>query len=154
MSGAGSPGQQVWTGSRPRSMASPGQHDFLAGCCRNGLGPHGHGALEEGQHLQRLAPAAGRLGLLQEGEGPAELAKLVGLALHAQSDALHRAEEIDQHRHVVATAIGPDDVLEQHRRPALGQQAGLDLGHFQDRADRLGHAQQQPVALQAVDEIA
>jgi len=108
----------------------------------NGLGPHGHGALEQGQHLQRLAPAAGRLGLFQECEGPAELAKLVRPALHAQSDALHRAEKIDQHRHVVATAIRPDHVLEQHRRPALGKQAGLDLGHFQDRTYRLGHAQQ------------
>ena len=35
-----------------------------------------------------------------------------------QRDALDRAEEIGQHRHVVARAVAAHDVLEQHRRPA------------------------------------
>jgi hypothetical protein len=53
--------------------------------------------------LQRLAPAAGRLGLAQEGQRLADLAQLVRRAVHAPGDPLDRAEEVDQHRH----GIGP-----------------------------------------------
>ena len=103
--------------------------------------------LEKGQHLERLAPAARRLRLAQEGERLADLAQLVRLAVHAPGDALDRAEQVDQHGHVVAAA-GADDVLKQHRRPALGEQAGLDLGHLEHRRHRLAHPHEQLVALE------
>jgi hypothetical protein len=51
-------------------------------------------------------------------------------------------------------AVGQDDVLEQHRRPAGGQQARLDLGHLQHGRDRLGHPHQLALRLEDVDEFA
>ena len=71
-----------------------------------------------------------------------------------QRHPLDRAEEIDQHRHVVAPAVRPDDVLEQHRRPALGQEAGLDLGHLEMGADRRCDPHEPALALEALDEVA
>ena len=60
--------------------------------------------LQQRQHVQRLAPAAGRLRLLQEGQRLADLAQLMRLAVHAPGDPLDRAEQIDQHRHRVPAA--------------------------------------------------
>ena len=60
-----------------------------------GARPHRHRGLQERQHLQRLAPAARRLGLLEEGKGLADLAQLVRLAVHAPGDPLDGAEQID-----------------------------------------------------------
>ncbi len=46
---------------------APLQHHLLAGRAADGLGLHRHDGFQERQQLQRLAPAAGRLGLLQKG---------------------------------------------------------------------------------------
>ena len=134
ISGAGSPGQQVWIGSSPRSISSPRQHHLLARRRADRLRPHRHHGLQQRQHVERLAPAAGRLGLAQEGQRLADLAQLMRLAVHAPGDPLDGAEQVDQHRHVVALCRPRADVLEQHRRPAVGQQPRLDLGHLQNRA--------------------
>jgi hypothetical protein len=90
ISGAGSPGQQVWIGS---SVA--GQHDLLAGrAATDGLRLHRHDGPEQRQHADRLAETAGRLGLAQEGQGLADLAQLMRLAVHAPGDPLDRTEQV------------------------------------------------------------
>jgi hypothetical protein len=96
------------------------QHDFLAGRGANALRLHGHDGLYQRQHVQRLAPTAGRLRLLQEGQGLTDGAQARRLAVHAPGDPLHRAEQIHEHGRVVGGATS-NDVLEQHGRPALGQ---------------------------------
>ena len=77
ISGAGSPGQQVWIGSGARSMSSPVQHDLLARrAARPSSGCIAITVLTQRQHVQRLAPAARRLRLLQERQRLADLAQL------------------------------------------------------------------------------
>jgi hypothetical protein len=129
------------------------QHDLLARGDADGLRLHRHDGLHQRQQLQRLAPAAGRLRLLQEGERLADGAQLVRLAIHAPGDALDGAEEVDQHGHVVAPSI-MHDVLEQHGRAALGEQPGLDLRHLQHRRHRRLDPHQALLALEPVDEVA
>jgi len=107
-----------------------------------------------GSPLGAVAPAAGWLGLLQEGKCLAEFTKLFRLALHAHGDALHRAKQIHQHRHGRTLAVGGDDVFKQHRRPAFGQKSRLNLGHLEIGAHRLAHADELAILLQTVDEIA
>ncbi len=77
ISGAGSPGQQVWIGSVPRSISSPVSTTSWQGALPTVFGFIASTVFEQRQHLQRLAPAAGRLGLLQEGQRLADLAQLV-----------------------------------------------------------------------------
>ena len=98
ISGAGSPGQQVWIGSLPRSMSSPVSTISWQGAEPTVLRLHRHHGAQHRQHVERLAPAARRLGLAQEGQRLADVAQLVRLAVHAPGDALDRAEQIDQHR--------------------------------------------------------
>ncbi len=54
------------------------------------------------------------------------------LAVHAPGDALDRAEQVDQHRHGMFRPVGGQHMLEQHGGTALGQEAGLNFGHFED----------------------
>jgi hypothetical protein len=130
-----------------------GEHDLLAGRRAHGARLHGHHGAQHGQHVERLAPAAGRLGLAQEGQGLADLAQLGGFAVHAPGDPFDRAEQVDQHRHLRARAVGAHDVLEQHRRALFGEQAGLDLGHLQVRRDRCLDAHQPAALFQPGDEV-
>jgi len=130
-----------------------GEHDFLAGRAADRTGLHRHHGAQHGQHVERLAPAARRLGLAQEGQRLAHAAQLAGLAVHAPGDALDRAEEVDQHRNVRARAVGPHDVLEQHRRALFGQKPGLDLGHLEIGRDGRAHAHQPAALFQPDDEI-
>ncbi len=99
ISGAGSSGQQVWTGSSPRSMSPPCSTISWHGAAATVRGRIAITVFNKRQHVERLAPAARRLGLLQKGQRLADLAQLVGLAVHAPGDPLDRAEQIDQHRH-------------------------------------------------------
>ena len=80
---------------------------------------------------QRIAQTPGGFGLAQKCEGFAHFAQLVGFPVHAPGDAFDRAEQVDQNRCRIGRSIVPDDVLEQDGRAALGEQAGLDFGHFQ-----------------------
>ena len=160
-------GYDQWPGDERRRLARPAglhrqgakvdlgaaQHDLLAGCGRHRARPHRHHRAQERQQLERLAPAARRLGLFQKGEGAADLAQIRGLAVHAPGDPLDRAEEIDQDRHRIEAA-GIGDRLEQHRGPPFGQQPRLDLGHFEDRRDRGFDPRQPPAPFEAVDEVA
>ena len=130
------------------------EHHLLHRAVADGAGLHRAHRVEQRQHLDRLAPAARRLGLTQEGQRLAHLAKLVRLPVHAPGDALHGAEEVDQHRHVETPAVLADDVLEQHRRPLLRDEAGLDLGHLQMGRDRRLDPAQASRTLQAGDEVA
>ena len=157
------PGDQGCGLARPAGLDRQGakvdvaarQHDFLAGGRRNRLRLHGHDGLQQRQQVQRLAPAAGRFRLAQEGQGLADLTQLAGLPVHAPGDPLHRAEQVDQHGHAVGTSVLAHHVLEQHRRPALGHQAGLDFRHLQHGGNRRLDAHQAARGFQAVeDEIA
>ena len=124
------------------------EHDLLAGRGFDGLGLHGHDFLDQGQHGHGVAQSPGRFGLLEEGQGLADLAQLIGLAVHAPGDPLDGAEQIDQHGH-----SGTNHILEQHGGAALGDQPGLDLGHLEIGRDRLGNPHQPPVALEAGHEV-
>ncbi len=104
------------------------QHHLLARRARHRARLHRHHRAQQRQHVERLAPAAGRLGLFQESQRLADLAQARRLAVHAPGDALHRPEEIGQHRRGVARAVRPHHILEQHGRAALGEEAGVDLG--------------------------
>ena len=99
ISGAGSPGQQVCTGSRPRSISSPRSTTSWQGARATVFGFIASTVRSSGTMLERLAPAARRLRLAQEGQHLADLAQLVRLAVHAPGDPLDRAEQVDQHRH-------------------------------------------------------
>ena len=129
------------------------QHDFLTGGAGNRLRLHRKHRLDHRQHGDGFAPAARRLGLTQKGELLAKDAQLVRFAPHAERNTLDGAEQIDQHRHRRRRAVRPDRVFEQHSRAALGQQAGLDLGHLQHGRDRGGDADQQPVLLKSLDKV-
>ena len=110
------------------------EHHLLHRPGADGAGLHRADRVEERQHFDRLAPAARRLGLAQEGQRLAYLAKLVGLPVHAPGNAFHGAEEVDQHRHVVARALVAHDVLEEHRRPLLRDEGGSGSRSSPDRA--------------------
>ena len=120
----------------------------------DGLGLHGHDGLQERQHVDRLAQTARRLRLAQEGQGLTHLAELMRLPVHAPSDPLDRAEEVGQDGHggLLPAVVG--DVLEEHRRPAFGEEAGLNLGDLEHGGDRCRDAAQAVAAFQQGDEIA
>ena len=130
-----------------------GPHHLLAGRRADGARLHGHHGLEQRRHLQRLAETAGRLGLAQEGQSLADLAQLVRLAVHAPGHPLDGAEEIDQHRHFRSHAVGAGHVFKQHRRPALGEQPGLNLGQLEHARDRRLDPHQPPGRFQPLDEV-
>ena len=160
ISGAGSPGQQVWTGSFDRSIWSPVRTISCTGAFFTVPGRMAITVLARGSmSMASFRPLAG-LGLTQEGQKLADLAQFAGggARLAAQGDAhghaLDRAEQIGQGRHRRARAVGHQDMLEQHRRAARGQQAGLDLGHFQNGGDRLGDANQFALRFEDVDKFA
>ena len=75
------------------------QHDLLTRRGADRARAHRHDRAQQRQHVQRLAPAAGRLRLLQKRERLADLAQLMRLAVHAPGDPLDGAEQVDQHRH-------------------------------------------------------
>ena len=141
MSGAGSPGQQVWIGSCVRSMSLP----FSTISC---LGFHRQKGLGERQHLKGFPDAAWRFGLTQRGEKFTHFAQGFRIrALHAAEGdahrhALHRAEQVYQHGNMRAAAVSSDRVFEKNGGPALCQQPRLDLRHFQHRGNRLPHTHQ------------
>ncbi len=115
------------------------QHDLLARCTAgaNGLGFHCHDASRERQQLDSFGDAARRLGLADGGEKLADLAQGFRVApldaAHGDAHryALHRAEEIDQHRNVGARTVAADRVVENDGRTAFGKQPGLDFGHLE-----------------------
>ena len=165
---ARAPGHHQRPGNQRRRLAGPaglhreraeidlvaGQHHLLAGRGAHGLGAHGHRGFEQRQLVPGVAQAARRLGLAQRGQRLADLAQLEGLALHAPGDPLHGAKQVGQHRHAIGRAVGAPHVLEDHRRPALGQEPGLDLGHLELGRDRRAHPHQPALGLEAGDEVA
>ena len=126
MSGAGSPGQQVWTGNLPRS-SSPLSTISWQGADVTVLGFIAV-TVQAGQHVGASRQPPGGSGW-RRGRGLADAAQFMGFAVHAPRRPARCAEEIDQHRHV-GRVPSTHHVLEQHRRAPLGQQAGLDLSHL------------------------
>jgi hypothetical protein len=53
-----------------------------------------------------------------------------------------------------SAAIGIGDILEEHGRPPLRHEPGLDLGHFEGRRDRRLDPRQPPALFEPVDEVA
>ena len=131
-----------------------GQHGLLTACVFHRARLHRHRGLEKRQHLHRLAPASGGVGLAKEGKLFPELAKRPRFAPHAPGDALDRSEEVGQNRHFEGRTVRLDGALENHRGAALGQQAGLDLGHFERGRDRGGNPNQPAFGFQPGDELA
>ncbi len=127
---------------------------LLTRCGGNRLRFHRHHRLDQGKHFQSCAPAVRRLGLAEKCEQLANLAQLRWLAIHSPCNSFDGSEQIDQNGHLVAGSIVPDDMFEKYRRSALGEQPGLNLGHFQDRRYGFGHANQPALPFQMVDKIA
>ena len=156
------PGDQRRRLARPAGLnREPGEidvvaheHDLLHRAITDSAGLHRAHRVEQRQHFDRLAPAARRLWLAQERQRLAHLAERVRLPVHAPGDPLHSAEEVDQNRYIVARALIADDVLEEHRRPLLRDEAGLNLGHLQIGRDRRLDPVQATRFLQAGDEVA
>ena len=111
-------------------------NDFLAIRRRCHFRLHRHHGFQQRQHFHRFAPAARRLRLTEKSKRFADFAQLMGLAVHPPCDALNSAEQIYQHRHFRALAIGTDYIFEQDRWATLGDDAGLDFRHFEDTGDR------------------
>ena len=127
MSGAGSPGQQVWTGSVPRSMSSPvSTISRQARAMPTVLRLHRHHGAQHGQHVERLAPAAGRLGLAQEGQRLAD-----ARATRGAPRSMPQATRSTVPKRLTSTGI-VRSACRRHRTtfsnstagPLLGQQAG------------------------------
>ena len=110
---------------------------------------HVQHVLVHGNLRQSMFEALGRFRLLEHGQQLAHLAQCRdGLLPHAQRHPLRRAEQIAQHRHVVAL-----DVLEQNGRAARFQGAVADFGHFQTGIDFHGNPLELPALFQQSDEI-
>ncbi len=135
------------------------EHHLLHRRCLDRLRPHAQHCLSQGQHVEGVLEAARRLGLAQEGEKLADLAQFLrGGAVFAvegdaHGDALDVAEQVDQHRHGRGRAVGERHVLEQHSRTFFGQQAQLDLGHFEVGRDGRCDAHQFAGGFQPGDEV-
>ena len=84
----------------------------------------------------------------------AELAEIGWFAIHATSDALDGAKQIGKDGDFAGSAVGAQRIFEQDGRPALGQQPGLDLGHFEHGRDRLGDAYEFAGRVERTDEVA
>ena len=118
ISGPASPGQQVCTGRRARSTSAPSQDDLLAGGGRALLRRHVDHLHE---HRPRVLPgvlqALRRLGLLQEGEQPADFAQRGDrLLAHAQRHALAACR-------TGCRAPGCAGVRAHHRSPSASRTA-------------------------------
>ena len=145
MKGPPSSGQQVRTGILVRSTSSPREDHLLAGGPAHLFGEHAAQAGQLGEQLQLLHQGVGfRLHEAQELRGDV----VQGLHLQGQAHALHGAEGVHQHRHVVAR-----DILEQQGRPAALADPVGDLGDLKIRAHRLLDAHQFPGLLQPCDKI-
>ncbi|MCY1432796.1 hypothetical protein D9M71_488040 [compost metagenome] len=91
-----------------------------------------------------------RLRLLEEGQQLADLAQFADvLGTHAQGDALGRAEQVAEHRDVVAGGL-----LEQQRGALGAQRAVAHFGHFQHGGNRHLDALEFAALFQHADEIA
>ena len=114
ISGAGSPGQQVWIGSCVQidvvaaRARSPGRRGLPTV-----LGLIASTVLASGSSSSGFAEAARRLGLAQLRQQLAHFAQIQRVGAldaahgHAHGDALDRAEQIDQHRHVAEACRRP-----------------------------------------------
>ncbi len=129
------------------------QHHLLARRGARAARFHRHHGFQEGQHAYRLAPPTRRFRLAQKSKGLPYLAQLLRQAVHAPGDPLHRAEQVDQHRHFIARTILVHDILEQHRGSVFGQKPRLNLRHLQHRRNRRGNPHQPIFRFQAGDEV-
>ncbi len=135
------------------------EHDLLHRRFFHRFGAHAHDGLGQGQHVPGVLQAARRLGLAQEGQKFAHFAQFAGRGAfhpvqgHTHGHPLDRAEQVGQAGDGRGLAIGPHGVFEQDGGTALGQQAGADLGHFQDGGDGLGDPHQFTRRLQLGDEF-
>ncbi len=135
------------------------EHDLLTGRAAHRFGLHRHECLGERQHLEGFADAARRLGLTQCRQQLSDLAQGFRVAAfhaaqgHGHRHALHRTEQIDQHRDGGPRAIGLDGVLEDDGGPAFRQKPRLDFRHFQHGRDRRGDAHQLALGFESGEEF-
>ena len=154
ISGAGSPGQQVWIGSSAKVDLVARQHHLLHRRRRYGLRPHGHDGLGQRQHLHGLREAAAAVPAAQEGQQLADLAQL-----GRGSRSMPQATRLTVPNRLTRQGIGarcrrPDDVLEQHRRPAAAPAAASGSRSSPALSRPASDAHQPARAFQPVHEIA
>ncbi|OIQ69768.1 hypothetical protein GALL_486280 [mine drainage metagenome] len=94
--------------------------------------------------------SARRFGFLQSRQHFADPAQFTHvLRAHSQRHPLRGAEQIPQHRNVVARGV-----FEKHRRTAPPNQGIADHGHFQSRRNRLCAPTQEGLCFELGQEIA
>ncbi len=148
MNGAGSPGQQVWMGSRVMSTSSPVSTISWQTPLETTFGRESAIDFSFFRPLHLLAETLRRLHLQHVGE-------LLGDSVEARRAERHRhaplgAELVDQQR-----VLGALRVLEQQRGAAARlDQAVDDLGDLEVRVDLGGDAVQLALALEQRDPVA
>ena len=144
---------------------APLQHHLLAGGGGDGFRLHRHDGAQQGQHGDRLAEAARRFGLAQEGKRLAHFAQVLRVApldgaaagevrRYAAGDPLDRAEAIDEDGHGGRPPIRHLRRLEDNGRPLFGEQARLDFGHLQNGRNGFLHPGEVAGRVELVEEVA
>ena len=147
--GAGSPGQQVWTGSRPRSISAPRSTTSWHGARAVVFGFIVSAALSSGTISTASRQPPGGSGCLRNASSSPSSRSWCG------SRFMPQATRSTVPNRLVSTGMPAAlDVLEQHRGPVLGEQAGVDLGDLEHGRDRRFDPDQPAGALQALDEVA
>ncbi len=111
INGAGSPGQQVWIGSRCKIDVGAGQHDLLAGRRSEGADrrAHRHHVSRERQKLQRVLQPRRGFRLAQKGEQLADFAQLGGVARSSPPKVTPMATRFTVPKRLTRTGIGEID---------------------------------------------
>lgn len=130
------------------------QYLFLYRRARDVAWPHGQCGLQQRQLTPCLGHGFRRPWFAQFGKLLSKRRQAARFQPQTPFDALPRAEEIGKQRHVPHLALMVDGLLEQQRRPAIGEHAAVDFGDFAHQRDRLADSPQLPAFFQQPDETA
>ncbi|MNS62267.1 hypothetical protein D3C72_953220 [compost metagenome] len=130
------------------------QHPFLHRRAGDVAWPHGKCCPEQRQLAPGLCHGFRRPRLAQFCQLRAKRGQAARFQPEPPFDALTRAEQIGKQRHLPHLALVVDGLLEQQRRPALGEHAAVDFGDLVHQRDRLADSPQLPTLFQQPDETA
>ena len=155
ISGAGSPGQQVWIGSRPRSMSAPFSTTSWHGAPPTVFGLIDITVFTSGSSSSASRQPRGGSGWRRKASSLADLAQLARAAR-----SMPQATRSTVPNRLTSTGIAlraPSAWIafsNSTAGPRFGQQPGLDLGHLQHGRDRLAHPHEAALAFEPRDEVA
>ena len=130
-------------------------HDFLTRRIFHHVRRHTPNVFQQRQFGKRIFDAFGRFGFFQIRQRLPDFAQLGhAVRTHAHRHAFGRAEQVCQHRIIVARTVGLNRVFKQQRRPFGAQHAVGDFGHFQMRGNGMRDALEFALLLEHGDEVA